>query len=175
MTPEIKALLAILIGILLCLSGYKIQKFLTTIIWFIIGFELAKLIGVHFISDANTLLIIEVVAGIILASVGFKLEKLALFITVSYLVFQTIAPYMHLIGYTEEIRLIAQGVISLLVGALSVLCIKPILIIITSLAGASLIKEAIPTFIALDANILLIAFAVIALVGIMIQFKTNER
>lgn len=175
MTPELKALIALLLGILLCISGYKIQKVLTTIVWFIIGFELTKTIGIHFISNTNTLLIVEIIIGIVLASIGFKLEKLALFITVSYLAFKTLSPYMYLLEYTEEIKLIIQGVVSLLIGALSVLCIKPILIIITSLAGASLVKESIPTFISLDANILLLIFAVFALVGIIIQFKTNTR
>lgn len=171
MTPEIKALIAVLLGLLFCFSGYKVQKFLITIVWFIIGFEIVKIIGPKFITNSNTLLIVEVIAGFILASVGFKLEKLALFVTVAYLTYITVSPYIT--GFEKEVNLIVQGVVSLVAGGLSILFIKPILILATSISGAGVIYQALPAIVKLDGQILLIVAVVVAVLGIIVQFKSN--
>lgn len=171
MTPEISALIAILIGILMCFAGFKIQKLFISLVWFVIGFSLAKYIGGNFIENSQMLLAVEIIVGIIVGSLGFKLEKLALFIAVSYLVFKTIGPYIT--GLDKGVALIVQGGISLLVGALSTLFIKPILIIVSSIAGANIIKAYLPTLIGLSSNIILIIVIVIAVLGALVQFKSN--
>lgn len=171
MSVEIEALIAILLGLLFCFGGYKVQKFLITVVWFLIGFQVVKLIGPIFISNSDTLLIIELVGGFILASVGFKLEKLALFVTVAYLTFITVSPYIT--GFEKEINLIVQGVVSLIAGGLSILFIKPILIVATGISGAGVIYQALPVIVNLDNQILLIAAIVIAVLGILVQFKSN--
>lgn len=171
MNAEIKALIAILLGLLFCFGGYKAQKFLITIVWFLIGYEVVKLIGPRFITNKDTLFIIELIGGFILSSVGFKLEKLALFITVAYLTYITVTPYIT--GFEKEVNLIVQGVVCLLAGGLSVLFIKPILILVTGVSGAAVIYRALPVIINLNGQILLIVAVVIAILGILIQFKTN--
>ncbi len=171
MTPEIKALIAILIGLVLCFSGYKIQKLVITLAWFLIGATLTKYVGSYFIANNNLLLLIQIIVGIILGSVGFKLEKLALFIAVSYLVFITIGPYIT--GMEEGVNFIIQGGIALLIGALSTFFIKPILIVVSSLAGANIIKSSLPLLINLSSNILTIIIIVIAFLGILVQFKNK--
>lgn len=171
MTPEITAIIAILIGLLFCFAGYKIQKLLITIVWFVLGFILAKEIGGHFIESSNLLLIIEIISGLIIGSVGFKLEKLALCIAVAYLVYITIGPYIT--GFEQGVEIIIHFGVSLLVGILSTFFIKPILIIVSSIAGANIIKYYVPTLIAIPANYLLIGVVVIAVLGILAQFKTR--
>ncbi|HAB66786.1 MAG TPA: hypothetical protein DCE23_05410 [Firmicutes bacterium] len=171
MTPEIKALIAVLLGLLFCFSGYKVQKFLITVVWFVIGFEIVKIVGPRFITNSNTLLIAEVIAGFILASVGFKLEKMALFVTVAYLTYITVSPYIT--GFEKEVNLIVQGVVSLVAGGLSILFIKPILILATSISGAGVIYQALPAIVKLDGQILLIVVVIVAVLGIIVQFKSN--
>lgn len=171
MTPEIKALIAVLLGLLFCFSGYKVQKLLITIVWFVIGFQLVRIIGPHFITNKDTLLIIEVVVGFLLASVGFKLEKLALFVTVAYLTYITVSPYIT--GFEGEVNLIVQGVVSLIAGGLSILFIKPILIVATGIAGAGIVNQALPVIVNLDSQIILIVAVVLAVLGILVQFKSN--
>lgn len=171
MTPEIKALIAILLGLLFCFSGYRVQKFLITVVWFVIGFEIVNLIGAEYITNKDTLLIIEIIAGFILASVGYKLEKLALFVTVAYLTYITISPYITF--FSKEMNLLTQGVVSLLMGGLSIILMKPILIIATSISGAGIFYQYLPVIVNLDAKILLIVAVVIAVLGIIVQFKSN--
>lgn len=171
MTPEIKALIAVLLGLLFCFSGYKVQKFLITVVWFVIGFEIVKIVGPRFITNSNTLLIAEIIAGFILASVGFKLEKMALFVTVAYLTYITVSPYIT--GFEKEVNLIVQGVVSLVAGGLSILFIKPILILATSISGAGVIYQALPAIVKLDGQLLLIVVVIVAVLGIIVQFKSN--
>lgn len=171
MTPEITAIIAILIGLLFCFAGYKIQKLLITIVWFVIGFVLAEKIGGNFIESKNLLLVIEIISGFIIGSVGFKLEKLALCIAVAYLVYITIGPYIT--GFEQGVEIIIHFGVSLLIGILSTFFIKPILIIVSAIAGANIIKVYLPTLVALSSNILLIVVVVIAVLGILTQFKTR--
>lgn len=171
MDPQITALIAIAVGIVLCLFGFKIQKFVITLAWFALGFTIAERIGSNFITSANTLLLIEVISGIVLASLGYKLEKLALCIAVAYMSFETVGTYIT--GFDQMMTFAIQLGISLLLGILSMLFIKPILIVITSIAGASLIKSYLPVFITLEANILLIIAIVFAVAGFIIQLKSN--
>ncbi len=171
MSPEISAIIAILIGLVMCFGGFKIQKILITLVWFVIGAALAKYLGSYFIDNNQMLIIVEIIVGFIVGSIGFKLEKLALFIAVSYLTFKTIGPYIT--GLESGVALIVQGGISLLIGALSTFFIKPILIVVSSIAGASIIKSYLPALISLSSNVVLIIVVIIAVLGILFQFKNN--
>lgn len=171
MDPRIIALIAIILGIALCFAGYKIQKLVITIAWFAIGYTLAGAICSNFIESSNTLFVIQLIVGFIIGSVGFKLEKLALAIAVAYLTYNAIGPYIPELEQTMSMAV--QIGVSLLVGILSTLFIKPILICVTSIAGAALIRDNITTFITLEPNIITIGFIVIAVVGILAQLKTT--
>lgn len=171
MNNEVTAIISIIIGIILCFCGFKVQKLLITLAWFALGFTLGGLVGGYFIDNQTTLLIIEIIVGLILGGAGYKLEKLALFIAVTYLTFKTVGPFVS--GYEKGVELLIEGGISLLVGALSTFFIKPILIVVSSIAGATLIKESIPIFVTLSANTLLIVCVVVAILGIISQLKTN--
>lgn len=162
---------AILVGIVLCTNGFKIQKLLITIAWFCIGFLLSSLIVPNFIDSNNICLIINFVVGILLGSIGYKLEKLAILIAVAYLVYSSIGPYIK--GLDPNIALLIHYGVSLLVGVLATFFIKPIMIITSSLAGSNLIKTYVPTLIAIPGNILTIIVIVIFAAGIIIQFKTS--
>ncbi len=170
-TNNIIAIGAILLGAVLCTSGYKVQKFLITIAWFAIGFTLANVVCSYFELSKEIILIIEIIAGLILGCLGFKLEKLAILIAVAYLVYSTVGTYLT--DLDPNIALIAKVVISLIVGGLAVLFIRPILIIASSLYGANLIKLYLPAIISIPTNILTIIIFIFFVGGIIIQFKFN--
>jgi len=171
MTKEIISIFAILIGIICCFFGYKVQKILITIVWFTLGFTLSNKIGTYVIDSQNLLWLIDIIIGVIIARIGFKLEKLALFIAISYVTFITMGPYIK--GVEEGLSFIITGSISLMIGAFSLFIMKPILIIISSIAGANLIKIYLPSLITIPANILIIFIIVLAIFGVIVQFKTN--
>ena len=170
MDARITALIFIGIGLVLCLYGFKLQKLVITLAWFGVGYSLAGYIGANFIEASNILLIVQLVAGLILASMGYKLEKLALCIAVAYLTYTSIGPYIT--GFEGTMAFAVQLAISLVAGILSTLFIKPILICITSIAGATLVKQYLPVFITLQPNVLFIGFIALAVIGILAQLKT---
>ena len=116
-------------------------------------------------------MIVNVIAGIIIASLGFKLEKLAVAGTVAYLVYTSLTTYAGIIPYemTNVIKLIA----SLVCGMVAMLLIKPILIITTSIGGISILLSGLVTYITIPSNIYLIVLICAILLSTIIQFKTN--
>lgn len=171
MDANVSALISIIIGLIFCLFGFKVQKFVITLAWFAIGFTIAGKIGSNFIEATNTLLIVKIASGIILASLGYKLEKIALCIAVAYLTYNSIGSYIT--GFDKTMTFVIHIGVSLLAGIISTFFIKPILICVTSIAGATIIKQNIPAFITLQPNILFIVFVVIAVFGIIIQLKNT--
>jgi len=172
MNFDVTSLIILGISLVLCFCGYKVQKFVVTLAWFALGYTVAGMIGDNFVTG-NTLLIIKLVAGIILGSMGFKLEKLALAIAVAYLTYISVGPYIT--GFEKEVTIIIQVAVSLLAGRLATFFIKPILIGVTAVAGATLIKQHLPVIIpSLGAQVTLIIAIVIAVLGLLTQFKTNK-
>lgn len=171
MDPRITALIAIIIGAVLCIAGFKIQKLVITLAWFAIGFSLAGQVCANFIESSNMILIIQLVVGLILGSMGYKLEKIALAIAVGYLTYTSIGPYI--VGFNETMTFVIHIGISIIVGILSTLFIKPIVICVTSVAGATIIKNYIPIFIALEPSVLTIIFIGSAILGILTQLKSS--
>ena len=173
MNLDITALIILGISLILCFFGFKVQKLVITLAWFALGFTVAGAIGGKFL-DGSTLLIVEIVVGIILGSLGYKLEKLALAIAVAYLTYISIGPYIT--GFEEGVRLIIHVGGSLLAGILATFFIKPILIGVTSIAGGTLIKQYLTVVIpAINSQIALIVAIVIVVLGLLTQFKTNKR
>lgn len=172
MNLDVTSLIILGISLILCFFGFKVQKLVVTLAWFAIGYSLAGIIGGNFLTG-NTLLIVKIVVGVILGSLGFKLEKLALAIAVGYLTYITIGPYIT--GFEKGVTLIIHVAASLGAGILATFFIKPILIGVTSIAGATLIKQYLPTVIpSLSSQIVLIVSIVIAVLGLLTQFKTNK-
>ncbi len=173
MDSNLIALIAIVIGIILCFFGFKVQKLVVGIALFGLGWSLAGDIAVRFITDSNVLLIIKIVVGLILASLGYKLEKLALAVSVAYLTYTAIGSYVSSLGFDSGITLIIHVCGSLLAGILATFFLKPILIGITSIAGATVIKDYLPTLVKLDATVALIITVVVTVLGLLYQFKSN--
>jgi hypothetical protein len=173
MDPRIIALITFIVGIAICMAGFKIQKLVITLAWFAIGFSLAGRVCGSFIEAQNILLIVQLVIGIILGSLGYKLEKLALAIAVAYLTYISIGSYLT--GFEEGIRLIIHIGGSLFAGILATFFIKPILIAITAIAGATLLRDNLPIVIpSITSQIALIASIVVAVLGLLTQFKTTR-
>lgn len=172
MTKEVLAIIAIIIGFLISFAGYKIQKSLITIVWFCIGYLLATNILSNYINVKITIIIISIIVGIIFGSIGFKLERLALFICIAYLTYQNIHGYIT--GLDNNLIFLIEGSISVLIGGLSILFIKPILIFITGITGANIIKYYLPTLISLSSNITFVVVGIITILGIITQIKTNN-
>jgi hypothetical protein len=171
MNFDLTAIILILVGIGLAFYGYKAQKLLIIIGCFFFGFTLAGQILPHFIADEKVLILVKALVGLFLALAGLKLEKLAIFLGVAYLVYMSIGAYIT--GIDPSIKLMIQAGIALIVGALSTLFVKYIIIIVSGIAGAALVQQYLPALFSIPIGILTIITVIIAAAGIYYQFKTN--
>ena len=70
----IQVAIMFLIGLVFLFEGYKIERIIITILWFVLGFNIAKdVLGMFNYSVGVVPIVIEVIVGLCFASVGFKL------------------------------------------------------------------------------------------------------
>ena len=176
--PELLILAGL--GLAVLLFGYRIKKIAFFIIWFILGYNLMAL----FIPTINNFvpqiaeselyqLLLPVAGGLLLALLGFTIEKLCvggicfalvLLITVRY--------------FGTEMQTLAIGaVVGVLAAGAAVMLMKPAIIIATSAAGSYAITLAIlalATGLSLKAYYWPILIGITAL-GAIFQFITTKR
>lgn len=131
-------IIAIIIGVFLCLFGYRIKKVAFIIIWFLIGYLLASYAIAQIEIDQLWRQLIPIVAGTLLGVLGFSIEKLCIFAVATFGVSTTIIDTFQLSEPLPIILAIAVGVV---VGIIATRFIKPLGIITTSLSGAKLIAK----------------------------------
>lgn len=166
-------IISIVVGVILTFFGYKVQKAVITLAWFLIGFGISNYICPNFISNEYLLLGINIVVGLLLSSIGFKLEKLALVIAIAYFTYSCIDGMIN-IG-EPTINFIIEITISMIVGGLSLLVFRPIIICVTAGYGTSLIKaNVLPIINPVPNTAVLIASIIVFGLGILYQFNTTK-
>lgn len=173
-------ILSLLLGIFICLFGYRLKKAVFFIAWFLVGFAITT----NIMPVINTNLpdiaasdfwqnLLPVAGGLLMSLMGFSIEKacvalLCLFTVVSF----AITKY----GFGLEIIAVA-AVIGILLAGFATMLMKPAVIVVTSIIGASTIITALmemaPGFIpeAYD----LLAIAGIACLSAILQFITTKN
>lgn len=169
---EYTPLILCIIGLILCLCGYKIQMVVITLTWFLLGFNISATLLPNIISDETTVLITSLVIGIVAGIFGFKLEKLALFITVSYLSYLILENLLQF--DTEYINILVRCGGALLIGALSIILLKPIMIIVSILGGVSIIYSNLPLLINMSQKTSIIICIAIIVICFVYQIKTTK-
>ena len=174
----IEVALMFLIGLILIFDGYKVEKVIITILWFLLGFNIAtKVLGLLDFSTGVIPFIIEVIVGLCFAAVGFKLEQLAFFVAVAYGVFFLVPSYFVI--NNKLIFLIVRLVIAIAVGLLAVGLRALIYILVASLIGATLMKRAIlllfPALSTSIINFINIVVVVLVIIGIISQLDEYKK
>lgn len=168
-----ETLIAIALGVFLCLFGYKLKRVAFVIIWFAIGFYLMTLVAPRFTNDANWLKILPILSGIVFGVFGFSLEKICIFAVATYAVSTTLIDTFQVENPLFIGLAIAGGV---LIGIAAVKFIKPFGIITTAFSGAKLIaKYSLSAFpLAHYPNFVIILLAA-ATIGMLYQFKSCKH
>lgn len=161
----------IVVGLLLALFGYKIQKITLSLVCFLLGYSLANLVTPNFITDNTIIIVINIIVGILVSGLGIKLEKLAIGASVAYLVYISLSSYTGILPF--DMTPAIQAAIALAGGIAAMLLIKPVLIIVTSIGGVSILLNGLATYITIPSNLYLIVLLVVILLCALIQFKTN--
>ena len=161
----------IVVGLLLAVLGYKIQKITLKLVCFSLGYTLASLVTPNFTNNEVIIIVINSLAGILVSGLGIKLEKLAIGASVGYLVYISLASYSNILPF--DMTPVIQAAISLAGGIAAMLLIKPVLILATSIGGASILLSGVVNYVTIPNNIYLIILLVVIALCAIIQFKTN--
>ena len=178
-TPEL--IVMAIVGVLLLLFGYRIKKTAFFILWFIIGYNLTSL----FMPNLRELvpaiaendlwqILLPIAGGLLLALLGFSIEKLCVGLAVFALTIMITIQY-----FGTDIPTIAVGaIIGIILGGLAVNLMKPAIIIATSLVGSYAITMVILTLASGNINSAIFYFPMligIAAVGVVTQFSSTKH
>ena len=176
--PELLILLGL--GLAVMFFGYRIKKVAFFIAWFLLGYmgttyfmpEITK-ISPEVLSTQLYQILIPIAGGLLLALLGFSIEKLCVGGICFALVMIASIQY-----FGSSIQTIAiSAVVGIIVAALAVTLMKPATIIATAGVGAYATTLALfSLFTSIDQNVfywpMLIGFAII---GSLFQFATTKR
>lgn len=177
---NIETFIPILLGIFICLFGYRLKKAVFFIAWFLIGFTITNKLMPTLMSSFPDLFatdfwrfLMPVVGGLLLALLGFSIEKICVALLA---LFTVIMLGINYYGFDFQVIAIA-AVIGVIAAGFSTMLIKPSVILITAIIGASAISTEIfkilPTLSAEDYK--LAFFAGSAVIGTVVQFFTTKH
>ncbi len=172
MSLKLLAIIAIVIGLIFAYYGYRVQKILIILACFGFGYSLAGEVFTSLIADSKVLFLVQALVGCVCALLGLKIEKLAIFLGVSYLAYSAIGAYLPTIS-NDLIRIMIQAGIALVIGAVATMFIKEIFIVATAIYGAGLIQQYLPNLFTIPTLALTIITVIIAITGMIFQFKNN--
>ena len=177
-TPELIIMLGI--GLAVLLFGYRLKKIAFFIIWFLLGYmgvsylmpEIVKLVPEIGNNDLYRMLV-PIGGGLLLALLGFSIEKLCVggicFVLVMLMTVQYFGTEMQTLAIAAVVGVIAAGA--------AVMLMKPATIVATAVAGAYGITTALLLLIP-DINQEVFYWPIIgglSVVGAVFQFLTTKR
>lgn len=178
--PLFELLIMAALGLALMLFGYRVKKLAFFIIWFLIGYNLMMFLMpvinnmVPQIAGSELYQILPPIAGgLLLALLGFSIEKVCLAGICFFLVMMITVQY-----FGTSIPTLAVGaIIGVVAGAAATTLMKPAIIIATALAGAYALTVALLNiFPVLDEQILYFPLiGAFALLGTIFQFATTKK
>ncbi|MCR5476327.1 MAG: hypothetical protein K6E92_01720 [Lachnospiraceae bacterium] len=126
-------LIMLAISAAVCFSGYRFYRAALSVAAFFIGYYLMGLVGSRLGWDAQTLLIAEVVAGLLLGVVAYRIMLAAVFIAVFGFARMYLPSVLDSLG-------VSYGHIAILVGALVIALLakkltRAVLVIVTAVLG----------------------------------------
>lgn len=180
--PTVAVIVVALLGIIYCFFGYKAVRLLATII----GMGVGLLLGFAIVGAAKLQtpfnIIVPIAIGVIFAFFGYFLYRVGVFLVV-LLEMLCIAAAL-LMEYTkldETVVLIAALVIAVIFSVLSVVYLRPLVIISTAISGAMMFSNEIFENLIkvrwssqVEMLVRLCVGAVLAIIGIIYQFRTTR-
>ena len=174
-----KSVLYLALGVVLMLFGYKIKKVAFFLIWFVLGFNLMTWL-MPMINDAvpqiaNDQLyqiLLPIGGGVVLAMMGFTIEKLCVAGIAFALVMMVTVQYFG----ADWLTLVIGGIIGIFLAAFAVRMMKPAVVVLTSAVGAYAVTLAILMFFPqIDFQIFYWPILIVlGVLGALFQFKTNK-
>ncbi len=174
-----ESIILIGIGLLVLLFGYRLKKLAFFIIWFLIGYNLMIFLMpalnglVPQIAENNLWqLLLPIAGGLLLALLGFSIEKVCIAGICFFLVMMITIQYFG----TDLPTLAIGAIIGAVAAAAGTALIKPAVIIATAIAGAYALTMAVLNIFP-DVSMEVFYFPMIgifAFIGAIFQFMTTK-
>ncbi len=168
---DVITIVTIIIGLITCFFGYKLNKTIIAIFGLIIGYNLGVTLLPNVITDQTTIYIISVIIAIAIGLISYKLYLVGIFLLCA------LAAYILCdnLQLAQNIKTIVGLITGIIAGILGVKFTRPLVIISTSLAGATTFAENILNLLNYQNNNLTIIISIIvAIIGIIYQFKQKD-
>lgn len=175
-----ETVIALLLGFVVLLFGYRIKKIAFFIIWFLLGYFLVS----YFMPSINQMVpqiadsslyqaLVPVGGGVLVAFLGFSVEKFCVG-GIGFVL--TMLATIQYFG-TEMAILAVGGIVGIIVAGLAVVLMKPAIIVLTSCAGAYTMAHALFTLMPdIDQQIYYWPILVgLVLIGSIFQFVTTKN
>lgn len=168
---DIQAVITIILAIITCFYGYKLNKVLIAILGLFIGFKLGVTVLPNIIADQTIIYILSAIIAIIIGIASYNLYLIGIFLLCALAVY-ILCGNLGLTGTTQTIVGVIAGIFA---GILGVKFTRPLIIITTSFAASSLISETLLPILNIQNDIVsLIVIIIFAILGMTYQFNQKE-
>lgn len=169
---DVNIIVTLIVAVLTCLFGYKLNKAVIALCGFIIGYNLCNTVLTPLISSDIAVIILSSVVGLIIGLIAFKLYLVGIFLACFFLVYSVCNVYID----AEPIKQIAGAIGGVIVGLLGVKFTRPIMIISTSFSGAFIITDTVFELISYNVPVIsLIAGLIIGVLSAGYQFRSTSE
>ena len=173
-------IILLIMGVALLFVGYRIKKVAFFLIWFLVGFMLMTKLLPWLITMLPILgeqqlwsMLLPIAGGLLLALIGFSVEKICLAGVCFALVMMTTINY-----FGTELQTLAIGaIIGVVVAGAATMLMKPATIIATAWAGAYILMiGALKLIPGINPSVYYYPILIgLTLVGALVQFATTKR
>lgn len=159
-------------ALLNCFLGYRLVKLWSALCGFAVGWVAAFAAAMHFLGNAGVCAAIGIAAGLLLGGIAFFLYKAGVFALCVFLVFFLCLGLIPI----QWLAVAAGLVLGIAVGALAMRFMREVLIFTTGVSGGMNAAGALlPVFGLENAAVSLVAGLVLAVLGIVVQWKTTGK
>lgn len=172
-TYNLEAIIAIVIGVLFCLYGFKLKKLCIMLAWFIFGYFVAiNVIDIFSINlDPSWSVSAPIIAGCVTGIAGYALVKAGFYLASGILAYIVVN---NLALFDPKYNIIVGIVAAIAIGFLASKFLKPVIVIASTVGGASMICENLPAVVSgIPASSYTIIFVVIIVFGLLFQLSSK--
>ena len=162
-------------GLLSCFLGYKLLRIWMAVMGFIIGMSLGYFLSIDQVKNVAITILIGFILGLLIGFIAYRIYLLGVFLIAFSMTFLFIGQLLARYNEPSWLWLALTLVISAVVAGLAIKFVKSVIIISTSLNGATSVMVGVFSVMTIEAEgTLLVAILLLALLGMMVQFFTNK-
>lgn len=169
---DVTSIIAIIIAIITCFFGYRLNKTLIAIIGLLIGFNIGIIFLPAVITNQTLVYILSAIIALVIGLISYKLYLAGIFLlcaSSAYILSENL-------NLADNIQIIVGLIVGVIAGILGIKFTRPLIIISTSFCGSSIIiNKLLPILNIQNNTISIIITLIIAILGIIYQFSQKDQ